>query len=402
MKLLRKILLSLFAFIICFNITTASAATADLDPTFDTDGKVTTNTPGITLDNLDNILDDDEGFAVAVDSNIRTVVAGLKAVGDSYDWVVVRYLEDGSLDPQFGGTGVVKVDVGDYNSESDHVSAVLIDSSDNIYVFGKSESVSNDDIYVAKLTSTGALDPTFGTGGIGIYDFTTYYTSKNTYNDDVYGAAFDSAGNIVMVGIVDSTVGWNSDFAVLKIDPNGNAVSSFGSGGAVIIDIATAIDAASDDSTDKAVGIAIDSQDAVYIGGPSDAAGADTAVVKLTSNGVLDMIFGGSGVVTLFVEGIFDMVNSATINDLAIDSNNNVYLGGVLNTTRDTLPDGTPILTLTYDDDFAVVKLNAGGELDTSFGSGYGMTSIDIGKMFKNDVLLSLFVEQSGKIVVGG
>jgi len=248
----------------------------------------------------------DQGDAVAVDSRLRTVVAGLKRDGDAVDWVVVRYLEDGSLDVSFGDSGVVMVDIGPYNAENDRIAVVLVDSSDNIYVFGKSESVNDDDIYVVKLNSTGSLDTNFGNNGIGVYDFTSYYDSKQSYKDEVYDAAFDSSGNIVMVGVVDaSSIGWWKDFAILKIDSDGNPVSSFGSGGAVIIDIADSIDVGSN-STDTAVGIAIDDQDAVYIRGLSDAASGDTAVAKFTRDGILDINFGDSGVVILSVESIFE------------------------------------------------------------------------------------------------
>jgi uncharacterized delta-60 repeat protein len=82
-------------------VLTAMAAPGDLDPTFDGDGKVTTDFGG---DNL--------GYAVAVQPDGKIVVAGHSNSGGTYDFAVARYNADGSPDTTFGASGVVTTDFG--------------------------------------------------------------------------------------------------------------------------------------------------------------------------------------------------------------------------------------------------------------------------------------------------
>jgi uncharacterized delta-60 repeat protein len=76
----------------------ASAAAGDLDPTFGTGGRVTTDLGGF-----------DTAYAVAVQPDGKLVVAGSGGqdiVGQPPgDFCVVRYKSDGSLDAGFGSGG---------------------------------------------------------------------------------------------------------------------------------------------------------------------------------------------------------------------------------------------------------------------------------------------------------
>ncbi|TMK96333.1 MAG: hypothetical protein E6G40_12420, partial [Actinobacteria bacterium] len=76
-----------------------AALPGDLDPTFDGDGKTTTD---FGLDTIDG------GRAVAIQTDGRIVVAGQ---GD-YQFGVARYNSDGSLDASFAGDGTSTVDMG--------------------------------------------------------------------------------------------------------------------------------------------------------------------------------------------------------------------------------------------------------------------------------------------------
>ena len=77
-----------------------------LDPSFDGDGRVTTDFNGGV----------DRAYGVAVQADTKIVVAGHAAEADGFgsDYAVARYLADGSLDPSFGvaGTGKVSTDAG--------------------------------------------------------------------------------------------------------------------------------------------------------------------------------------------------------------------------------------------------------------------------------------------------
>ena len=73
-----------------------------LDTSFDTDGKATTAV-GAT---------DDIGFAVAIQADGKIVVGGSSSNGSDYDFAVVRYMPDGTLDTSFDTDGKVTTPIG--------------------------------------------------------------------------------------------------------------------------------------------------------------------------------------------------------------------------------------------------------------------------------------------------
>src|ERR687896_174979 len=84
----------------------AAAPPGDLDPTFDGDGKVTTDFAGA----------DDEAQGVAIQGDGKSVSAGLAGVSGTDDFALARYNSDGSLDPTFSGDGKVTTDfAGDFD-----------------------------------------------------------------------------------------------------------------------------------------------------------------------------------------------------------------------------------------------------------------------------------------------
>ncbi len=74
-----------------------SAADGDLDPTFDTDGRVTTDFNGIG----------DFGKSIAIQSDGKILVAGSTNVVGSSGFALARYNVDGSLDLSFDVDGKV-------------------------------------------------------------------------------------------------------------------------------------------------------------------------------------------------------------------------------------------------------------------------------------------------------
>lgn len=136
-----------------------------LDPTFGTAGVfIHAESPGgvaeevreIAFDSLGNIV-----FVGFIDDTTNTVVVG-------------RLTPAGALDTNFNTTGIRQIDVLGLGTNAQALS-VHVDSSDNIYfaghvfVDGTTQQVS----YVIKLDNTGAYDPGFGTGGTKTFDVNT-------------------------------------------------------------------------------------------------------------------------------------------------------------------------------------------------------------------------------------
>jgi uncharacterized delta-60 repeat protein len=92
------------------------------------------------------------------------LVAGSTDVnGGNLDFLVARFLEDGSPDPSFGTNGVSTPSLTD---GSDTASDVLLLNDGRIVVVGNSASGSAPGPIVARYRDDGTLDPTFGSGGV--------------------------------------------------------------------------------------------------------------------------------------------------------------------------------------------------------------------------------------------
>ena len=137
-----------------------------LDQTFGTGGKVTTDfqRPSTAL-------------AVALQPDGRIVAAG----GARGGVALARYNANGSLDPTFGDGGKV---VTDLQSHFQWASAIVIQPDGKLVVSGSTRQLgSYADFLVARYTASGALDQSFGNGGIVSTDFQPGWT------DYAYGVA---------------------------------------------------------------------------------------------------------------------------------------------------------------------------------------------------------------------
>lgn len=140
--------------------TPAAATDGDLDPDFGTDGKVTTIFPGGAYAN-----------DVAIQPDQRIVAVGA-AAGPSFngEFTVVRYLSDGTLDPSFDGDGRLTTPIGPGGVDEANGVGVLAN--------GKIVAAGTDGrqaFAVARYLSDGSLDPAFGGTGIVRTDLTASY-----------------------------------------------------------------------------------------------------------------------------------------------------------------------------------------------------------------------------------
>src|SRR6185503_7285539 len=123
-------------------------ADGTLDTTYGTGGKVTTDFGSFDL-----------GFDAAATTDDKVVVSGRS--GD--DFALARYTTQGNLDPTFGTGGKVTTDLGG----SDQAQGLTIDAAGRVVAVGPT----SNDFGVARYTVDGTLDATFGVGGIVKTDF---------------------------------------------------------------------------------------------------------------------------------------------------------------------------------------------------------------------------------------
>ncbi len=325
-------------------VRVAYAGDGDLDGTFGTGGKVTTD------------VSDGQINAVAVQTDGKIVVAGTALIGGNDFFAVARYNSDGTLDPSFDGDGFVVTDVG----AGDEGKAIAIQTDGQIVVAG----TSNDDIAVVRYNgSNGALDTSFDTDGKVIIDIAGGADSGNA-------VAIQTDNKIVVAGTS------NDDIAVVRYNgSNGALDTSFDTDGKVTVDIAGGADSG------NAVAIQTDNK-IVVVGTALIAGDNDIVVVRYNTSGVLDASFFAVGMnVTDFGLGANDQGNAVAIQT----TDNKIVVAGTSN------------------DDFAVVRYNGSdGDRDRSFDTdGKATTDVVQSSSFK-DSGNAVAIQTDGKIVVAG
>ncbi|HEX4608993.1 MAG TPA: FG-GAP-like repeat-containing protein [Urbifossiella sp.] len=268
----------------------------------------------------------------------------------------------GALDPTFGTGG--KVFQGGKPFE-----AVAVQSD------GKPVAVATQggDMIVIRYNTNGTLDNTFGTNGLEKIDF-----AGN--EDAAFDVAIQSDGKIVVVGSTSATT-TGDDFAIARLNTNGTLDNTFGTNGEVTIDFGGG---GSKDDVAHAVAIATNGD--IFIAGTATNAGNDNfGVAKLKADGTPATTFGNNGHEFLGEVG-GPTSNNSQANGIAIQSDGKVVVVGTTDTNGG---------------DFAVARVNpTDGGLDMSFNAT-GAKSINFGGM-SDDQGLDVAVQPNGKIVVVG
>ena len=119
-----------------------------LDTTFDGDGKLTTSISTGT----------DRAYSVAVQADGKILVAG----ESNFDFGLVRYNTNGSLDTTFDGDGKLTTPIG---SGYDFGRSVAVQADGKILVAGYGSNGSNNDFALVRYNRNGSLDTTFDGDG---------------------------------------------------------------------------------------------------------------------------------------------------------------------------------------------------------------------------------------------
>ncbi len=349
--------------LLCFLSTDAMADAGDLDLSFGTDGQVITTINGYGGTASSVAIQKSDGKIVAV---------GSSSIDGDFDFSIVRYNTNGSLDISFGKGGIVTV----HFEDNDYAKAVAIQSDGKIVVAGYSKISGDYDFSIVRLYSNGNLDTTFGEYGDG------KETVSFSGNDYANAVAIQSDGKIVAAGYAHN--GTDHDFAFLRLTSDGSPDTDFGTSGdgTVTVDFEyDEYDFCGDDDYANAVAIQSDGK-IIAAGYADDGTDKDFALVRLTSNGSPDTSFGASGDGTVTVD--FGYNNYAKA--VAIQSDGKIIVAGYA--------DGDT------DKDFAIVRLTSNGSPDTSFGgSGNGTRTVDFGS---NDYANAVAIQSDGKIIAAG
>jgi len=329
-----------------FPVAAAVAQAGTLDPTFGTGGKAVANVPGTYC----------SGQALAQQADGKILVCG-QTPGLT---LLVRFNADGTLDTGFGTNGLVTTDV---DASNDYIGSIAVQPDNKIVVAGnKFDALANGNLIVMRYSADGDLDNSFSSDGIAELVFP---------NSDSYatGLALQPDGKIVVCGERYAGSAWES--FVTRFNPDGNWDGGFGT---VQLDMGP-------NSSDNLKDIALQPDGRIVVCGVSlDAFDQRIAVARYNTDGTLDAGFGTGGKLLLAPGGFGD------------DRANSVRIK----------PDGKIIVAGISDNDsgydVVAIQLNVDGSFDGTFGTT-GVAVIPFGG--SDWTQPSLALQPDGKIVIG-
>jgi uncharacterized delta-60 repeat protein len=222
--------------------------------------------------------------------------------------------------------------------------------------------------------AAGDLDPSFDGDGKVATNFGAA--------DVAGGVAVQADGKIVAAGYSEDPSSNASDFVLARYKADGALDPGFGAAG----EVRTVFGASSEDA---AFAVAVQSDGKIVAGGGSLTPGPDSstdfALARYNQDGSLDPTFGGgTGKV------LTNLLRTEFATALAIQPDGKIVAAGMTRRPGRISP---------RDFDFAVVRYNADGSLDTSFsGDGYDVIHFT----GDYDAPSSVLVQPDGKIVLAG
>lgn len=369
----------------------AVAAPGDLDPSFDGDGRVVTDLGGFA---------GAEGMAVQPDGRIVTIGYGYSDE-TSGDFTLTRYNADGSLDPTFGGDGIVTTDFVGANNDEGHGVALQPDGK-IVAVGGSTDWGGNGQWAAARYLPDGSLDPSFGEGG-------KVLTEIDVDAIETAQAVLVQPDGRILAGGSSGGV-----WSLVRWDSAGVPDPGFGGDGRVTTTFGpTCCHGVAD--------IALQGDGRIVAAGSADG----LAVTRYLPDGTLDTTFDGDGRVTTGTGGGSAVALQGDGRIVVAGSEGNSFLVSRFTTAGAPDPgfdgdgrvttsfgpeegggadlavqsDGRLVVAGRYGGDFALARYDTGGSLDAGF-SGDGRVTTDFGGT--GDAAASVALQTDGRIVAAG
>jgi len=285
----------------------AQAAPGDQDPSFGAGGRASTPLT-------------DAAFGIAHHLKGGYVIAGTSGGVPSYDFGVVRFRSNGSVDPSFGHAGLARIDFA--LGEDDPLGGLIVFGDGSIVVAGRAATPNGNTLALARLHADGALDLSFGLLGRA--------------TSDVANSAVDvdrgPGGSVLVLGWAGEEFG--GDLVIARFTGRGQLDPSFGTRGAVTV-------ALPPEDTPRDLEVRDDGRLIVA---------TRRSVFRFSRSGALDPSFGIGGVVgQSFVDGI----------GMVLQPDNRIVVAGT-SAEGDGVPQGLV--------QFGVTRLLEDGTVDSAFG----------------------------------
>jgi uncharacterized delta-60 repeat protein len=423
----QRLSLSTLAILMC-TASYAAAQAGSLDPTFGKNGIVATTIRSVS--------------AVAIQGDGKIVLAGSEVSNSQLFDTLVRLNTDGSLDTSFGSGGTANLTPPTTAYAPLGFYAIAIRSNGEIVAAAITQAFVNGTysnfVQVARVKTNGTLDTSFGSGG-----FTATSAITSTPYDDsgpqVVALALEGSGSILVAssyfdlmarftssGQLDTTFGTaglvnlansgpstSSAPTRIAVQTNSKILVASGSAGPTPLVLAGTITRynsnGSLDTTFGASGttasvasasaLSLESSGKIVVAGsltsklnaPPASNNVGFGVVRYNPSGTIDKTFGSGGV------AVADFGTSAPLSGafaLAIQSNGDVVAGGAA---------AQGAFNLSFDSPFGLARFTSLGALDTSFGTG-GLvtTTLVTGSSGVYSYVNGLAIQSDGKIVAAG
>ncbi|MBK7682970.1 MAG: T9SS type A sorting domain-containing protein [Bacteroidetes bacterium] len=326
------------------------------DSTFDGNGLMSF----IFFNNVDRM------YGCDLQPDQKLVMAGLAKNPSTgfYEICVVRLDTNGGFDPSFSGDGVAFIKIGNQVSVTGHTPKVKIAPNGKIAVASAGIGNNGQDMLIAMLDAAGDPDLTFNGNGKKYVDLLGIGNQPDVAN----ALDIDANGNIYAVGTTQTSNSQNdNDFAIIKVNPQGQLVTSFSGDGKLLFNPAG--------NPDYGRGIKIQADGKIVFGGTSD---TNMMIVRIDSTGALDNTFNGTGMATVIFQA------SSEMGSLTFDQNERIVIAGKL---------------VTANSNIGIARYRSNGTFDPNFGFN-GKYVYNIGG-FANHVS-ELYVQSDNKILLAG
>lgn len=274
---------------------------------------------------------------------------------------IVKLSPTGILDSTFGSGGIAIFDLG-HNEES--INDIVFTSSNDIFSIG----TRNYSIFLAKINISGILDSTFDSSG-----YKTYPMSANEYSNGIN--IFLTNNELVLSG---STVIGAKYLVLLKVNLNGDYIQNFGINGLKKIEVISQTDTSSLDLIKT-----IFKNDNLYF-----------SYTKAYSFSTINNWLGKYNMINENIECEYISL-PFSLPYFIVDGNNEVYHTGIQRCSPNTSSNCSR--------DFFIKKTNTNGISDLTF-NGTGVYNYNF---FPNDLLSDdqssvFYLHQDGSILIGG
>ncbi len=329
----------------------ASAQPGMLDPTF--------GNAGIVISEINQ--NGSGAYSVALQSDGKIVLGGTASNGTINHYALARYFPNGSIDSTFGNNGVV---ITALSFGSDEAREVLIQNDGKILLGGSINWGGFENFAIVRYNTDGTLDTTFNHDGI----VKTIITNQ----EYAYAMEIQPDGKIILAGQAYYLPG-NSSLVLTRYNTNGDLDLTFGSGGI----LGSSLGFASEGIYDIAVQ---NDGKIIAVGHAGSGSSIDIFIHRFEPNGGLDGTFDVDGLIFYSLSP-----GSEGATSVAVQPDGKILVGGAVSNAS-------------HGFDFAMLRLNDNGSLDTTFDAD-GIVTLNTGS-YSNSQDLSL--QADGKIVLAG